>query len=202
MQQLLQAILQRKSLKTLLSLRWPEELCPEVDGILLGLSQKYLATNAEPETDSGLPQYHAVLYAWRMHRQDVRGAAGIVYNYVQYLQHERTNATAYDLEDVSLQNAYLVLINTLAICGDQEAWLLSERRDTHQAQIRPNGFVKRVISGSKQSNEAGPGDENGHAKRSVITLDDIRREYVQELDRRSEIAQGRFGIIGEEMDLF
>ena len=38
-------------------------------------------------------------------------------------------------------------------------------------------------------------------KRKIVTLEDVRREYQAELDKRSEIVQGRFALVGDEMDV-
>lgn len=68
--------------------------------------------------------------------------------------------------ETDLMDTYLLLINTLSCCGD-EAWILAE-----------------------------PTTDTGKGKRRVVTLEDVRREYQGELDRRSEIAQGRFPLVG------
>jgi nuclear pore complex protein Nup160 len=34
------------------------------------------------------------------------------------------------------------------------------------------------------------------AKRKLVTLEDVRRDYSAELDRRSDMLQGRFPVIG------
>jgi hypothetical protein len=40
-------------------------------------------------------------------------------------------------------------------------------------------------------------------KRRLITLEDVRREFQEELDRRAALKQGRFGFMdaGNEMDV-
>ena len=37
-------------------------------------------------------------------------------------------------------------------------------------------------------------------RRKIVTLEDMRREYSNELDRRSEILQGRFALVGNGDD--
>jgi len=64
-----------------------------------------------------------------------------------------------------------MLINTLACCGKDEGWILA------------------------------PVEGQGGPKRKIVTLEDVRREYQAELDRRSEIVQGRFAFGGEAMDV-
>jgi hypothetical protein len=69
------------------------------------------------------------------------------------------------------------LINTLACCGESEGWLLAD-----------------PIAGVHE-----PG-----RKRKLVTLDEVRREYSAELDKRSDMLQGRFPLVGggDAMDVF
>jgi len=64
-----------------------------------------------------------------------------------------------------------MLINTLACCGKDEGWILAP-----------------VVS-------------QGRPRRKIVTLEDVRREYQSELDRRSEIVQGRFAFGRDAMDV-
>jgi len=72
-----------------------------------------------------------------------------------------------------------VLINTLACLGKEDGWVLAE------------GVEGEHSSSGKKS------------KRRIVTLDDVRRDYQSELDRRSEMQQGRFPLLGdgEAMDV-
>lgn len=68
---------------------------------------------------------------------------------------------------------YLAVINLLSCSGD--GWVLSGGKD-------------------------GRGSEPG--KRKLVTLEDVRKKYQDELDRRSLIENGRFGFgEGEAMDV-
>jgi len=72
-----------------------------------------------------------------------------------------------------------VLINTLACLGKEDGWVLAEG-------------VEGENSGSSRK-----------SKRRIVTLDDVRRDYQGELDRRSEMQQGRFSLLvdGESIGL-
>jgi WD40 repeat protein len=179
LQALLQSLVTCNQMSTLLSLPIPEYLLPEVDDILLSLARKHLSFSATPTP--GQPQYHQVMYAWRIHNKDFRGAAEILFERLQRLRH--STAKVFEPDDETLVEAYLVLINTLACCGKDEGWILAERVEEEYQR-------GKALSGHGQ-------------KRRIVTLEDVRKEYQAELDRRSEMQQGRFALTGgDEMDLF
>ncbi|PSK37494.1 Nucleoporin NUP120 [Elsinoe australis] len=179
--QLLSSLL-NSSPSTLLSLPFPASLDSEVDATLLSLARKTLSSTSTTTT----PQNIHLLYSYRISRDNYRGAAEGLYEYLQWLksQASETYNTAHRMNDHSkadvfadedeeesrletdLMDTYLLLINALSCCGD-EAWILAE-----------------------------PTTGTGMGKRRVVTLEDVRREYQGELDRRSEIAQGRFPLVG------
>ncbi|THY10375.1 hypothetical protein D6D01_09295 [Aureobasidium pullulans] len=180
LQALLQSLISTNKMSTLLSLPFPEYLLPEVDDILLTLSRKHLSFSPTPTP--GQPQYHQVMYTWRIHNNDFRGAAEILFERLQRLRH--STAKVFEPDDETLVEAYLVLINTLACCGKDEGWILAERieEEYQRGKVVPASHSK---------------------KRRIVTLEDVRKEYQAELDRRSEMQQGRFALIaGDEMDIF
>ena len=65
--------------------------------------------------------------------------------------------------------AYVLLINTLACCGEGEEWLLADRLE---------------------------GVDGAGAKRRLVRIADVRKEYAAELDRRSDVLHGRFPLVG------
>ena len=104
-----------------------------------------------------------ILSAWRLHHHDFRGAAAAL---LPPLQASQTQAkqTSNGLED-----DYLTIINLLACAGSNNGWVLNTK-----------------VKGGK----VGIG---GKAKRTVVTIGDVRGGYQEELDRRSVIESGRFG---------
>jgi len=150
----------------------PNYLITDVDSILVSLARKHLPFSPTPTLT---PQYHQILYAWRIHNNDYRGAAEILFERLQRLK--QTTAKVFEPDDETLVEAYLVLINTLACLGKDDAWILA---DSAEGEI-----------GVKKS------------KRRIVTLEEVRREYQSELDRRSEMQQGRFPLLGggEPMDV-
>ena len=174
MHQLVTTLLVSSDASTLISLPFPSSLAPSVDTVLATLARKQLSSPALDASGTA-PAYDRILYAWRISRDDYRGAASVLYERLERLKSaaHAHGATVLDPDDETLCEAYLVLINCLACCGREEGWILVD------------------------------GDAEGGAKgRRIITLEDVRRSYQAELDRRSEMVQGRFALVGEEMDVF
>lgn len=142
------------------------------------------------------PRYHTALYAWRLARNDFRGAAAVLHQRLQRLQASSTSTASTnskanadtppsasagltaDPSSATAQtqpvlNAYLALINVLACVEKSQAWILADT-----------------------------GGEEG-MKRRVVTLDDVRGEYQGELDRVAAMESGRFAFVGDgaEMDV-
>lgn len=171
LQSLLRSLVQHHDTQSLLKLPFPDYLIPEVDTLLVSLARKHLPFSVTP---TQAPQYHQVLYTWRIRNNNFRGAAEILYERLQRLK--QTTAKVFEPDDETLVEAYLVLINTLACLGKDEGWILAEGIET---PLAPKG------------------------KRKIVTLEDVRREYQSELDRRSEMQQGRFPLLagGDAMDV-
>lgn len=154
------------SASKLIALPFPK-LQDQVDEILL---QK-ASSITDPEV--GTP-YHKILYAWRIHHSDFRGAASISLDRLQRLQlsgeGDKFIQNGSGNLETPVTRAYVQLINALACVDKKQAWVLAEE-------------IKR---GGKQT----------AAKRRVVRLEDVRRAYGEELDRVSAVGRGQFGIFG------
>ncbi|KAI9851459.1 MAG: hypothetical protein M1838_003648 [Thelocarpon superellum] len=146
-------------------------LQPDVDEILQTASQNVLNMHSRPA-------YHKILYAWRIQHGDFRGAAAVLHDRLQRLQ--STSAATPDPENTAVTQAYLALINTLASVDPSQAWVLSTKRAATGATSGVQGLGTKGQNGTKAP------------KRSVITMDDIRREYQEELDRIAQIENNQF----------
>jgi hypothetical protein len=168
---LVETCIKQDAVPALLDLPFSNELAADADAALLALAKKSLAS-----TSSATKPHHQILYAFRTQRGDFRGAAEILYEHLERLRHSDSQQYQ-DPEDETALQAYLLLINTLACCGEGEGWLLAE-----------------PIEGVHQAGQ----------KRKLVTLEEVRRDYSAELDRRSDILQGRFPLVGggDEMDVF
>jgi nuclear pore complex protein Nup160 len=131
--------------------------------------------------------WHQILYAWRIKRNDYRGAAAILLDRIYKLRQraDADDVVGEDVLDTVITRQYLMLINTLSCVDEKQAWITTE--------ASTNG----AVNGSSSSfGEAG--------KRKVVTLADIRRQYQDELDRISAISGDQWPLVavdGEEMEL-
>lgn len=170
LQTLIETCIKSDCVASLLELKMQGDLAQEADAILLGMAKKSMA--------SGLPSgpaYHQILFAFRTQQSNFRGAAAVLYEHLERLRKSNKLAIR-DPDDDTLPQMYVLLINTLACCGEGQGWLLAE----------PIEGVHGVGS-----------------KRKLVTMEDVRKDFTAELDRRSEIQQGRFPLIGggDEMDM-
>lgn len=151
----------------------------EVDDIL---SQK---CQAIVDVNVGVP-YHKILYAWRIHRNDFRGAAAVSLERLQRLQQSgdgdkvSNHGPGADELETPVTRQYLQLINALSCVDPKQAWILSEPLPS-----------KTTTGGSHAS-----------GKRKVVTLEDARKGYQEELDRIAAIENNQFAFAGgDEMDI-
>ena len=131
----------------------------------------------------GVP-YHKILYAWRIKRSDFRGAAAISLERLQRLQQSSggNHALGEDGFETLVTKQYVAVINALSCVDPRQAWILTE-----EPPLKPSG----------------PGSKIGtQPKRKVVTLEDIRRAYQEELDRIAAIENNQFAFTGgDEMDM-
>ncbi|KAK2028842.1 hypothetical protein LX32DRAFT_383512 [Colletotrichum zoysiae] len=121
---------------------------------------------------SGTP-YHQILYSWRIKHNDYRGAATVLLDRIQKLQHagEGDKLIGEDILDTAVTKQYLLLINALSCVDAKQAWIFSEELPP------PN---------SRETT-------NFQGKRKVVTLTDLRKQYQDELDRIAAIQNNQFG---------
>lgn len=171
LRELVEKCVKQDAVPDLLALPFEDANCvQEADTILYTLAKKGLASGS-----AGSPPYYRILYAFRAQRSDFRGAAAILYEHLERIAHSHWTHGMQDPEDETLIEAYLLLINTLACCGREDAWLLADP-------------IEEVHGEGK--------------KRRLVTIDEVRREYGAELDRRSDVLQGRFPLLaGDAMDV-
>lgn len=132
-----------------------------------------------PDVNIGIP-YHKILYAWRIKRNNFRGAAAILLERLQRLKGTKDgDRREGDGFETQVTKGYLMLINALSCVDPNQAWILSE------------GTL-----GGRRGSAAGRGEE----KRKVLTLADLRGEYGGELDRIAAIENDQFGFVEVDED--
>lgn len=176
-QSFIQTLVSQGRVKQLFQYPW-DGLADSVDKELEAKARKALNTHTKPE-------YHKILYAWRIKRGNYRGAAQAAFDRLEKLRQEAKGAAGSDPRDERALEAYLLLINAMACIGEQDAWVLYE----------PVKEKAGLINGTR--------GEKREGRRRLVTLADVRREYEEELDRRASLEQGRFEFNdgGDEMDV-
>lgn len=177
--QFIEAVVEKNRIELLLGFPWTG-LAEDADDIL-----------AKKVKDKGWivgskPEWHKILYAWRVKRGDWRGAAQVAFDRLERLK--ATGETTRIPSDERLVEAYLLLINSLACVAPEEAWVIREAQ-----VVGPDGVPER----SKGAKSNGPG---GGRKRCVVSIEDVRREYQAELDRLAQLEQGDFAFSGDASD--
>lgn len=157
-------------------LRFPVSLVPNIashiDEILVSLSRKQGNFSSWLDRDNkdadGSPDYHRVLQAYRIARNDYRGAAEIAYRNVQRLRQARDTPSSTlahrnkkeaeeagvpedDTESKEIRHELLSLINLLASVDKSEAYILVE-----------TGPVASPATAKPQQNHRGSHDDDGN----------------------------------------
>lgn len=213
-------------------LRYPfslsDRLFSQVDAILAELATRQRSSSsflgqATTSGPTGTLDYGRILQAYRVTRNDFRGAAEIAYQTVCRIRDARDSPSTRNYDDDSavdvdeeddlqsrrLRNELLSLINLLACMEESEAYILVDQQPDIQ---RKSSAVRRQSvpdnardgTGLNFSASAGPDSrinlESKYAKRVLITLEDLRREYQAELDRVSKLQRGdwEYGVIYQD----
>ena len=142
----------------------------EVDSVFDGLARKSLSVAA--------PKYYAVLYSFRLLRSNYRGAAQAAFERLRRLQ--KTDDSA------AVQTAYVLLINTLSIVREREAWIAVD-------PLMTDGFSQAAAA--MRFGHGRYAAQKG--KHGILTLEDVRRLYQAELDRVADAQRGRFPFAAE-----
>lgn len=207
LKQFVQSLIAQKRIPLLLSFPYAA-FAQDVDDVLYELARAK-AKNATSLTGAptvalaeGL-RYFEILYAWRVKRGDLRGAAQACYEKLA-----RLKASAYeagrDPRDERILDAYLVLINALCCVGKEEAWVVDEPE--YSSVAGGEGELQHGVGKSHGLGADKKMIQETKAKRSIKTLDDVRSEYQAELDKVSQMDAGKWGFgggvaEGEEMDV-
>ena len=127
-----------------------------------------------------------ILHAYRIAQKDYHGAVAVLLDRLRLIK--KSSQARNDPEASQIRHALLALINALSSVAPNEAYLLT---DVEQPPNR-NGML------AESAEDADNGKVRlAERKRIIITLDDLRREYQQVLDKCSRIERGDFDF---EMD--
>lgn len=139
-------------------------------------------------------RYHKALYALRVSRGDMRGAASALWTRIQWLRGGGERAADPEtVEGAELMRCWLALINCLACVDTSQAWIFAEEQagGNDKASIVSGG-----IDFGKPRSSLTFIKGAGGKQRTVLTLEDIRRLYQRELDRVEAVQEGRYAFDG------
>lgn len=204
MHTLLSALLTASETSLLLSLPFPNSIAPEVDAYLATLAAKPpTITGASPfslPTPATSPiAPHKILYAYRLGRGDLKGAASCLWTRLQTLQSQQQRV---DLDE-EVTETYLGLINALSLVEPDDAWILT--RPLPKVKLPETSLTAKLGKLAEAAQK-----DKVKEKRKVLTLQDIRKLWQIELDRQADMEAGRFPVgllvdgrrgVEDEMDI-
>ncbi|EXJ77339.1 hypothetical protein A1O3_09565 [Capronia epimyces CBS 606.96] len=169
----------RGAVETLMSFPWTiyPQLARHLDQHLVSLAKKNSSSGARSSPWSGGDagfDYLSIMYAIRLAQKDYRGAVSVLYDRLKLTR--RLARARHDPQATALRHALLALINVMACVPPEEAYVLADADDKN---------------GSNQVGQNGT-DTSGKRRRIIITLEDLRKEYQQTLDKCSRIERGDF----------
>lgn len=206
-------MLSKNKAAKLIAFPFPPALHPAIDTFLLQQARSSpvdsntninnnTSHQRSPSPSSGSINYYQILSSWRLRHHNAQGAAAALLERLHRLPDTFTSAlttTTTTITAGALTNA-----STIGHRGKQQEEEQQQQRDavleTYLAVINLLSCAGEgwVLSGGKGSaggvggiSERGGKGEGG--KRKLITLEDVRRSYQEELDRRSVLENGRFG---------
>lgn len=153
---------------------------------------QHLASLAEKQTtipsigglwlSSSTTDYLSILHALRLLRKDYRGAASVLFDRLRITQ--KSGRARSDPQAVAVRHALLTLINAMTCVSEDEAYFVAGVAEDPRTA---GSGLKRI-----RGNGAASTGQKRKRQRVVITLEDLRREYQQVLDRCSRIERGDF----------
>lgn len=188
------AILGRQSLPRLeatesvqLLQRLPLDLHPliarVIDEHLTSLAQQQTSVpglSSRMWTSENEIDYWKILYALRVNRQDYRGGVSLLMNRLHLVK--KSSQAKNDPQATALRHTLLALINALSCVAPDEAYILTP--------VNENSANSKNIQRDSEGRDLETGWKP--RKRIIVTLEDLRREYQQLLDRCSRIERGDF----------
>jgi len=194
---LLAALLAASQTSLLLSLPFPKALAADVDAYLATLATKPITPTSLPSSPSIPP--HKILYAYRLGRRDLKGAATCLWTRLQTLEQNRRRGGGESVDE-EVMETYLVLINTLSLVEAEDAWILTRPLPEVVVEGRNEtaltGKIRRIAETSTDKGTEAQSNQKKKLKekRKVLTLTDIRRLWQVELDRQADMEAGRFPV--------
>jgi nuclear pore complex protein Nup160 len=170
------------AVKVLQSLPWAvnPHLFRHLDHHLVSLAKKQTSTGIKSSDwllADGNVDYLNIIYAVRVAQKDYRGAVTVLFDRLRLVR--KSGRARHDPQATGLRHVLLALINVMACVAPEDAYILA---DADEKDPRPQ------ING----HDAGKEGQAPRRRRIIVTLEDLRKEYQQVLDRCSRIERGDF----------
>ncbi|KAI4264462.1 MAG: hypothetical protein L6R42_000421 [Xanthoria sp. 1 TBL-2021] len=178
----------------LLELPWPAHFHAAIDEELADARRHSQMSSSNPTTASTPRDRRKILAAWRLRHGDFRGAAAALYPQLQSLvsQHQKGK-----------QKAGVISQSKIGGSRNSNEGTVQGHRGVDEAYLSVINLMACIDSGEQEKKEAWLLSNADGGKRRVVTVDDVKKGWQKELDRRSVVEGGRwgFGMAGDEMDL-
>jgi nuclear pore complex protein Nup160 len=179
--------------------RLPLNLHPHIAHVLDRRISTLAQKSAERVTTNDSTGGHdclKIIYALRVQQQDYRGAVSVLAD--RLTQAKISSQARSDPHATILRHTFLALINALSCVAPDEAYILTTKVSSLPSALREPA-TKKAVAGMDRSPERGDGDADSKTRRlvTITTLEDLRREYQQLLDRCSRVERGDFEFGGD-----
>ncbi|KIV88460.1 hypothetical protein PV10_08143 [Exophiala mesophila] len=174
------------AVKQIQSLPWAinPHLAHQLDLHLLSLAKKQTSTSIS-STDwlstPGDTDYLSIIHAVRIGQKDYRGAVAVLFDRLRLVR--KSGRARHDPKATALRHVLLALINAMACVDPEEAYVLAD------VEEKTSSGGPHQKGGTIQSMESTAGRKR---RRVIVTLEDLRKEYQQVLDKCSRIERGDF----------
>lgn len=167
------------------------QIATTIDQHLASLAKKQSATPSSGWLSNSTTDYLSILHALRLSRNDYRGAMSTLFDRLRIIQ--KSGRARSDPQATSLRHALLALINAMTCVSEDEAFIVADAAEDPRIGGKS---LKRLRPADDTI------DENSAKKRTriVVTLDDLRREYQNVLDRCSRIERGDFEFSANDVE--
>lgn len=128
-----------------------------------------------------------MLYTLRVSQKNHGGTVSVLYDRLRLLR--KSSRVRNDPQATALRHILLALINLMASVSPEEAYIIVDVDD--QKRSERDSHTEDQTTESLQMNKR---------RRVVVTLEDLKREYQDVLDRCSRVERGDFDFEIEEDD--
>jgi len=168
-------------------------LARHLDHHLSSLAKKQTTVAVVATDGSGGTDYLAMVHAMRVANGDYRGAVAVLFDRLRLVQ--RNGRARQDPQATALRQVLLSLINVMACVKPEEAYVIVDAEEQRQRD-RPRDHLNHDDSkgdeGDTGRGVGGGGIQRRKRRRIIVTLDDLRKEYANVLDRCARIERGDF----------